>query len=99
MLAGTAQPGGGSASPLSPAPPGPPHARSGAGARAAELIRLSRLANDYAGTLSGGQRKLPSSVAPDDRARMILLDESMAGGAAAIQLLNHHRAVATGTTR
>jgi len=29
-----------------------------------ELIRLSRLAGDYAGTLSGGQRKYWSSAAP-----------------------------------
>ena len=57
-----------------------------------ELVRLSRLAGDYAGTLSGGQRKLLEfgralMTAP----RMVLLDEPMAGVAPALamQLLEH----------
>jgi neutral amino acid transport system ATP-binding protein len=57
-----------------------------------ELIRLSRLANDYAGTLSGGQRKLLEfGRALMTRPRMVLLDEPMAGVAPtlAIQLLEH----------
>ena len=57
-----------------------------------ELIRLSRLADDYAGTLSGGQRKLLEfGRALMTRPRMILLDEPMAGVAPtlAIQLLEH----------
>ena len=59
-----------------------------------ELVRLSHLAGDYAGTLSGGQRKLLElgralMVEP----RMILLDEPMAGVAPvlALQLLDHIR--------
>jgi ABC-type branched-subunit amino acid transport system ATPase component len=57
-----------------------------------ELVRLSRLAGDYAGTLSGGQRKLLEfGRALMTRPRMILLDEPMAGVAPtlAIQLLEH----------
>jgi branched-chain amino acid transport system ATP-binding protein len=57
-----------------------------------ELVRLDRLANDYAGTLSGGQRKLLElGRALMTRPRMILLDEPMAGVAPtlAIQLLEH----------
>jgi neutral amino acid transport system ATP-binding protein len=57
-----------------------------------ELVRLSRLANDYAGTLSGGQRKLLEfGRALMTRPRMVLLDEPMAGvaPALAIQLLEH----------
>jgi len=57
-----------------------------------ELVRLSRLANDYAGTLSGGQRKLLEfGRALMTRPRMILLDEPMAGvaPALALQLLEH----------
>ncbi len=57
-----------------------------------DLIRLSRLANDYAGTLSGGQRKLLEfGRALMTRPRMVLLDEPMAGVAPtlAIQLLEH----------
>lgn len=57
-----------------------------------ELIRLSRLANDYAGTLSGGQRKLLEfGRALMTRPRMVLLDEPMAGVAPtlALQLLQH----------
>ena len=57
-----------------------------------ELVRLSHLADQYAGTLSGGQRKLLDlgrvlMVEP----RMILLDEPMAGVAPplAAQLLEH----------
>jgi neutral amino acid transport system ATP-binding protein len=57
-----------------------------------ELTRLGRLANDYAGTLSGGQRKLLElGRAMMTRPRMILLDEPMAGVAPtlALQLLEH----------
>jgi ABC-type branched-subunit amino acid transport system ATPase component len=57
-----------------------------------ELVRLSRLADDYAGTLSGGQRKLLEfGRALMTRPRMVLLDEPMAGVAPtlAIQLLEH----------
>ena len=62
------------------------------------LLRLEHLAADYAGTLSGGQRKLLElgralMAAP----RMILLDEPMAGIAPvlALQLLDHIRALLT----
>ena len=45
-----------------------------------DLVRLSRLAGDYAGTLSGGQRKLLEfGRALMTRPRMVLLDEPMAG--------------------
>jgi ABC-type branched-subunit amino acid transport system ATPase component len=57
-----------------------------------DLIRLSRLANDYAGTLSGGQRKLLEfGRALMTHPRMVLLDEPMAGvaPALALQLLEH----------
>jgi neutral amino acid transport system ATP-binding protein len=57
-----------------------------------ELVRLSHLANDFAGTLSGGQRKLLEfGRALMTRPRMILLDEPMAGVAPtlALQLLEH----------
>ena len=57
-----------------------------------ELVRLSRLANDYAGTLSGGQRKLLEfGRALMTHPRMVLLDEPMAGvaPALALQLLEH----------
>ncbi len=57
-----------------------------------ELVRLSRLANDFAGTLSGGQRKLLEfGRALMTRPRMVLLDEPMAGvaPALALQLLEH----------
>ena len=57
-----------------------------------ELVRLTRLANDYAGTLSGGQRKLLEfGRALMTRPRMVLLDEPMAGiaPALALQLLEH----------
>ena len=56
------------------------------------MVRLSRLAGDYAGTLSGGQRKLLEfGRALMTRPRMVLLDEPMAGVAPtlAIQLLEH----------
>jgi ABC-type branched-subunit amino acid transport system ATPase component len=56
------------------------------------LTRLSHLANDYAGTLSGGQRKLLEFArALMTRPTMVLLDEPMAGvaPALAIQLLQH----------
>jgi len=59
-----------------------------------QLVRLSHLAGAYAGTLSGGQRKLLElgralMVEP----RMILLDEPMAGVAPVLgeQLLDHIR--------
>jgi neutral amino acid transport system ATP-binding protein len=57
-----------------------------------ELVRLDRLAGDYAGTLSGGQRKLLEfGRALMTRPRMVLLDEPMAGvaPALALQLLEH----------
>jgi len=60
--------------------------------RLLELIRLTRLANDYAGTLSGGQRKLLEfGRALMTEPRMVLLDEPMAGvnPALALQLLEH----------
>jgi ABC-type branched-subunit amino acid transport system ATPase component len=57
-----------------------------------DLIRLRPLANDYAGTLSGGQRKLLEfGRALMSEPRMILLDEPMAGIAPVLaqQLLEH----------
>ena len=57
-----------------------------------DLIRLSNLASDYAGTLSGGQRKLLElGRALMSEPRMILLDEPMAGIAPVLgqQLLQH----------
>jgi ABC-type branched-subunit amino acid transport system ATPase component len=57
-----------------------------------ELVRLAHLANDFAGTLSGGQRKLLEfGRALMTRPRMVLLDEPMAGvaPALALQLLEH----------
>jgi ABC-type branched-subunit amino acid transport system ATPase component len=57
-----------------------------------ELVRLKHLAHDYAGTLSGGQRKLLEfGRALMTRPRMVLLDEPMAGvaPALALQLLEH----------
>jgi ABC-type branched-subunit amino acid transport system ATPase component len=57
-----------------------------------ELVRLDRLANDYAGTLSGGQRKLLEfGRALMAEPRMVLLDEPLAGVAPtlALQLLEH----------
>ena len=59
-----------------------------------DLIRLRNLANDYAGTLSGGQRKLLElGRALMSEPRMILLDEPMAGIAPVLgqQLLQHIR--------
>jgi len=56
------------------------------------LIRLDHLADDYAGTLSGGQRKLLElGRALMSEPRMILLDEPMAGIAPVLgqQLLQH----------
>jgi neutral amino acid transport system ATP-binding protein len=58
------------------------------------LLRLDHLADDYAGTLSGGQRKLLElGRALMTEPRMILLDEPMAGIAPvlAAQLLDHIR--------
>jgi len=62
------------------------------------LIRLSHLTHEYAGALSGGQRKLLElgralMVEP----RMILLDEPMAGVAPVLreQLLDHIRGLRT----
>ena len=58
------------------------------------LLRLDHLAADYAGTLSGGQRKLLElGRALMTEPRMILLDEPMAGIAPvlAAQLLDHIR--------
>ena len=66
-------------------------------ARAAELlglIRLQHLARDYAGALSGGQRKLLElGRALMAEPRMLLLDEPMAGVAPVLaeQLLDHIR--------
>jgi neutral amino acid transport system ATP-binding protein len=60
------------------------------------LLRLDHLADDYAGTLSGGQRKLLElGRALMTEPRMILLDEPMAGIAPvlAAQLLDHIRAL------
>jgi ABC-type branched-subunit amino acid transport system ATPase component len=57
-----------------------------------ELVRLSRWAHEFAGTLSGGQRKLLELArALMTEPRMILLDEPMAGVAPtlALQLLEH----------
>src|SRR5215472_4343422 len=58
------------------------------------LLRLEHLSADYAGTLSGGQRKLLElGRALMSEPRMILLDEPMAGIAPvlATQLLDHIR--------
>ena len=63
------------------------------------LLRLDHLASDYAGTLSGGQRKLLElGRALMTEPRMILLDEPMAGIAPvlAAQLLDHIRALRAG---
>ena len=76
--------------------PGAVRKREGAVREQAEeilkLVRLDRLANSYAGTLSGGQRKLLEfGRALMTKPRMVLLDEPMAGvaPALAIQLLEH----------
>ena len=53
------------------------------------LLRLDHLAADYAGTLSGGQRKLLElGRALMTESRMILLDEPMAG-IAPVFLIEH----------
>jgi neutral amino acid transport system ATP-binding protein len=59
-----------------------------------ELIRLDKVAGDYAGTLSGGQRKLLEfgrALMADPR--MVMLDEPMAGVSPTLglQLLDHMR--------
>jgi neutral amino acid transport system ATP-binding protein len=57
-----------------------------------ELVRLDGLAKDYAGTLSGGQRKLLEFArALMTEPRILLLDEPMAGinPTLALQLLEH----------
>jgi branched-chain amino acid transport system ATP-binding protein len=65
--------------------------------RAGELLRLVRLdglAGDYAGTLSGGQRKLLEFArALMTEPRIVLLDEPMAGinPTLALELLEHMR--------
>jgi len=59
-----------------------------------DLVRLAHLSGDYAGTLSGGQRKLLElGRALMSEPRMILLDEPMAGIAPVLsqQLLQHIR--------
>ncbi|MGH3047680.1 MAG: ABC transporter ATP-binding protein [Gaiellaceae bacterium] len=58
------------------------------------LVRLDGLAQEYAGTLSGGQRKLLEFArALMTEPRIVLLDEPMAGVSPplAIQLLDHMR--------
>jgi neutral amino acid transport system ATP-binding protein len=60
-----------------------------------KLVRLDRLADEYAGTLSGGQRKLLEFArALMAEPRMIMLDEPMAGvnPSLGLQLLDHMRA-------
>jgi neutral amino acid transport system ATP-binding protein len=62
--------------------------------RLLELIRLDRLSADYAGTLSGGQRKLLEfgrALMADPR--LVMLDEPIAGVSATLglQLLEHMR--------
>ena len=93
MLAGREQPGEGLARRSSPRPRRARERGVREQARELlELVRLSRLAGDYAGTLSGGQRKLLEfGRALMTEPRMILLDEPMAGVAPtlAIQLLEH----------
>jgi neutral amino acid transport system ATP-binding protein len=62
--------------------------------RLLELVRLSHLADEYAGTLSGGQRKLLElGRVLMVRPRMLLLDEPMAGISPVLaeQLLDHIR--------
>jgi neutral amino acid transport system ATP-binding protein len=59
-----------------------------------KLVRLDRLADEYAGTLSGGQRKLLEFArALMAEPKMILLDEPMAGvnPSLGLQLLDHMR--------
>jgi ABC-type branched-subunit amino acid transport system ATPase component len=94
MLAGTAQPGEGLGAALyKPRRIARREREVRAQARELlELVRLDRLANDYAGTLSGGQRKLLEfGRALMTEPRMVLLDEPLAGVAPtlALQLLEH----------
>jgi branched-chain amino acid transport system ATP-binding protein len=63
---------------------------------ALRLVGLDRLAHDYAGTLSGGQRKLLEFArALMTEPRVVLLDEPMAGvnRTLALELLDHIRAL------
>ena len=60
------------------------------------LVRLDRMADEYAGTLSGGQRKLLEFArALMAQPRMVMLDEPMAGvnPSLGLQLLDHMRAM------
>ena len=63
-----------------------------------EFVRLDTLADEYAGTLSGGQRKLLEFArALMSDPTMVMLDEPMAGvnPSLGLQLLEHMRSSAT----